>query len=163
MPIPPALIARLRDTLARSAPFESDRALRTIFVDTRISQWSDDLPEASSKGERVQTTIRYLADKRNEKGENALWLFLRALCDQTPSTDSRHQELAALAAELEQVAPAPATPQWIATMYPTNPSEIGNQKLEIRNEFSATSNQFLISSFQSPVPPSHPEARVCLK
>ena len=104
MSIPPDLSQRLHKTLLRCAPFASDQALAAVFVDERISQWAADLPEASSKGERVRATLKYLADKRNTRGENALVLFLHVLYEPLAPTDALRQELATLAAELEQCA-----------------------------------------------------------
>ncbi|MBN1875913.1 MAG: NACHT domain-containing protein [Anaerolineae bacterium] len=112
----PNLHSRLIKTLLRCGAFKSDDTLETIFVDARISQWADDLPEASSKGELVRATIKYLSNKRNTQGENALVLFLHVLRDQTSTADTLRKELADLADELEQVAPAPDTPQWDAAL-----------------------------------------------
>ncbi len=116
MSIPPDLSQRLHKTLLRCAPFDSDQALEAVFVDERIGQWIADLPEASSKGGRVRAVIKYLNDKRNTQGENALVLFLHVLYESLAPTDALRQELAVLADELEQYAPTPDTPQWDAAL-----------------------------------------------
>ncbi|MBN2391101.1 MAG: hypothetical protein JXR84_10265 [Anaerolineae bacterium] len=116
MSIPPDLYNRLHTTLLRCAPFASDQALAAVFVDERISQWAADLPEATSKGERVRAILKYLVDKRNTAGENALVLFLHVLYEPLAPTDALRQELAVLADELEQYAPTPDTPQWDAAL-----------------------------------------------
>lgn len=116
MSIPPDLSQRLHKTLLRCAPFDSDRTLAAVFVDERIARWAADLPQAGSKGERVRAILKYLADKRNTWGENGLVLFLHVLYEPLALTDALRQELATLAAELEQYAPTPDTPQWDAAL-----------------------------------------------
>ncbi len=116
MSIPPDLSQRLHKTLLRCDSFDSNGALAAVFVDARISQWAADLPEASSKGERVRAILKYLADKRNTRGENALVLFLDVLYEPLAPTDALRQGLVVLAAELEQYMPTPDTPQWDAVL-----------------------------------------------
>jgi hypothetical protein len=99
MRIPPSLHQRLQRTLLRCGPFDSDRALRPLFVDARLSPWRDWLPEASSPGERVLAVIEILSERRNSQGERALVLFLRVLRDNSPPGDACRHELAALADE----------------------------------------------------------------
>lgn len=112
MSIPPDLSQRLHKTLLRCTSFDSDQALAAVFVDERISLWAADLPESSSKGGRVRAILKYLADKHNTQDENVLVLFLHVLYEPLAPTDGLRQELSTLAAELEQYAPTPDTPQW---------------------------------------------------
>jgi hypothetical protein len=97
----PSLAQRLRRTLLRCGPFESDAALRVVFVDARIADWRDDIPDNTpSRGRQVDAFIEALRDQRSAQGENALVLFLRVLADHTSPGDSCHQDLAQRATEL---------------------------------------------------------------
>jgi hypothetical protein len=115
--IPPELKHRLRTTLLRCGPFESDRALRATFVDARIAPWRDAIPDNTpSRGRRVDDLIDALCDQSNDRGENALVLFLQTLADRANPGDACHHHLAQLAGELAAVSPdragaaEPATP-----------------------------------------------------
>lgn len=114
--IPANLMQRLKTTLLRCGPFDDDGSLRAIFADARINQWRNTLPNATSPADRVQRTIDHLSARYNRQGENALVLLLRVLCEYTPVDDQCCQEFAAFAAELEQYAPTPDTPQWDAAI-----------------------------------------------
>ena len=109
--IPGDLNGRLQAALLRCGPFDSDRALRALFVDARLSAWRDALPEADSRVGRVQAVIDALSQRANPAGDNALALFLRVLAANTPPGDACHGQLAALAQEVAAVlrADAPAT------------------------------------------------------
>lgn len=98
--IPPELLNRLYETFLRCGPFDSDRTLRPIFVDARLSAWRDLLPEASSRVERAWAVIDALSERADPAGENALVLLLRALAENTPSGDACRGQLAALAGEV---------------------------------------------------------------
>ncbi len=117
MPISSSLYQRLRQTLLRCGPLESDRKLRARFVETRLRAWYDEVPQASSPAERAELVIEALSQRYNPQGENALVLFLRALSDYIPPGDSCHHELAALAGEVTEalrqapLPPADAPPQ----------------------------------------------------
>jgi hypothetical protein len=39
--MPSELLSRLQATLLRCGPFDSDSALRAVFVDARITPWRD--------------------------------------------------------------------------------------------------------------------------
>ena len=112
--IPAKLEQRLRRTLLRCGPFESDAALCTVFVDARIAGWRDHIPDSTpSRARRVEAFIESLRDRRNANGEEALVLFLHVLADRTPSGDSCRRELATCAAELaalSEVTPDEAPP-----------------------------------------------------
>lgn len=102
MSIPPDLNNLLHATLLRCEAFESDRALRAVFADARIDSWRHKIPHADSPDERTKEVVDYLHRQTDEHGENALVLLLRVLSEQMPSADARHQELTALAEELER-------------------------------------------------------------
>ena len=109
--IPGDLYGRLQAALLRCGPFDSDRALRSRFVDARLSAWRDALPEADSRVGRVQAVIDALSQRANPTGDNALALFLCVLADGTPPGDACHGQLAALAQEVagalrEAISPA---------------------------------------------------------
>lgn len=100
--IPSALYTRLLAVLLRCASFQSNDALRAVFIETRLHTWQPDLPEARTVGERARATIAYLSKHFNTAGENVLVLLLHVLAEQTPTTDAQHQELKTLAVELER-------------------------------------------------------------
>ncbi len=56
--IPPDLLNRLRDTLARCNSLTSDRAVRDLFVDARLAPWRNRVPENTPDREtRVNALI----------------------------------------------------------------------------------------------------------
>ncbi len=115
--LPPDLARRLRDTLTRCGPFDSDRSLRAVFTDARLYPWRDSVPEADSRAERVNALIAALLERRDIHGNPALALFVEVLAESVPAGDACHRDLATLAAELrralvgEGVAPATAPVQ----------------------------------------------------
>ncbi len=100
--LPPDLARRLRETLSRCGPFESDRALRAAFVDARLAPWRDSLPEADSRAVRVNALIAALLDRRDIHGNPALVLFVEVLAESVAPGDACHGDLAALAVEMRQ-------------------------------------------------------------
>lgn len=74
---------RLRQTLMADGPFDSNDELRGVFADPRLIQWRHSLPEASNRASRVNFTIAKLLDDWNADGDNALYLFLYVLGEQT--------------------------------------------------------------------------------
>lgn len=107
--IEPGLLSRLKETLQNCDEFESDRALRAIFVDARIVVWRAGLPKADKDSERVDVTIDYLVDRSNQKQERALILLLEVLKDRHP--DHLQTELTQLIEELGRIAVSAAAPQ----------------------------------------------------
>lgn len=101
--IPPELYRRLQEVLLRCGPFENNSSLRPLFVDSRISQWRNNLPSANSASKRVQAVIDELLKHTNTKGENALVLLLHVVRDHTPRGDSCYGQLDTLASELKSV------------------------------------------------------------
>ncbi len=101
--IPSNILYSLRDTLAKCEPFETDRSLRTLFVDERINLWRDRLPQADTVINRVDALVNYLYDKKNRDGSSGLVLFLKALIDATKSQDGIYDQLVELLMQLSQV------------------------------------------------------------
>ncbi|MBN2389132.1 MAG: hypothetical protein JXR84_00315 [Anaerolineae bacterium] len=98
--IPGDLYGRVQTALLRCGPFDSDRALRPLFVDARLSAWRNFLPEAGSRVERVQAVVDALSERENPTGDNALVLLLRVLAENTPPGDACRGQLATLAGEV---------------------------------------------------------------
>lgn len=98
--MPGDLYGRVQAALLRCGPFDSDRALRSFFVDNRLSAWRDLLPEADSRVERARAVIEALSQRENLAGENALALLLRVLAENTPLGDICREQLAVLAGEV---------------------------------------------------------------
>ena len=92
---------KLRKILLKCGPFVSDRELRAVFADARISPWQNSLPEANNPIGRVEGVIDYLGDQYNDAGENALTLLLHVLSERHDLEDACRQELANLASEFE--------------------------------------------------------------
>ena len=105
----PDLMRRLRDVLLRCGPFESNRSLRTVFVDARIHPWRNRVPEAANRGARVDDLVDALLDHADARGVPALALFAQVLADRADTGDVCHQQLARLAAELRSGAPQALT------------------------------------------------------
>lgn len=95
-----SLYRRLQDTLLKCEVFDSDQALRDIFVDDRIAPWKEDIPQARTRRERVRETIYVLHDK-SLGAENALALFLYVVRDGYDPADARYKELDDLAATIK--------------------------------------------------------------
>jgi len=98
--IPGDLYGRVQAALLRCGACDSDRALRALFVDARLSAWRDLLPEAGSRAERARAVIAALSEHTHPAGENALALLLRVLAENIPPGDALREDLAALAGEV---------------------------------------------------------------
>ncbi|MBN2394513.1 MAG: hypothetical protein JXR84_27520 [Anaerolineae bacterium] len=104
------LYNQLRGVLSSCGPFSTDRELQAVFVDSRIGPWRENVPQASSRMERVEALVNFLCDKHDARGENALILFLSVLKDRAHSGDACHQHLANLVDDLRSSAsPADAS------------------------------------------------------
>ncbi len=99
--ISPELVHRLRETLTNCGPFGSDGELSSVFVDDRISPWSDRVPVSDSRMGRINALIDLLHDQYNANRQNALVLFLRVVSDSHESTTDCYHRLIELAGELE--------------------------------------------------------------
>jgi hypothetical protein len=77
----PALLDEIREALLECDPMESNRDLRHLFNDDRLSNWRYGIPEADNLLNRVGAITTYLLDSNSDK-ENGLALFLRVLSEQ---------------------------------------------------------------------------------
>ena len=133
--IPPELTHRLYETLLRCGPFDSDRTLRPLFVDARLSAWRDLLPEASSRVERARAIVEALSERENPNGDNALALLLRVIAENTPPGDACRGQLATLAEEVAaalragalSAAAPPAPPSAGTTIFNQQGQQVGTQ------------------------------------
>ncbi len=127
--IPAELTQRLRNTLNRCSPLDSDHALRAVFVDARLAPWRDRVPEnTSDRAARVNLLIAALCDKTNARGDNALLLLLRVLAEHTPPDDALHNDLAQLAADIQTCTPAD-----LAALAPSPSRPLSLSSTEARN------------------------------
>lgn len=98
--LPSRLKSELTNVLNRCPQFESQQALQSLFVDSRIAPWKNRLPEGNDVGGRVELLISRLHQQYNRQNENALLLFLEVLRDNTHAEDGLHGALTQL---VEQV------------------------------------------------------------
>ena len=106
--ISPSLYDQVRSTLLRCGPFDSNHNLKVSFVDARISEWRDLLPDAApSRLVRAETVINALSERFNAAGDNALVLLLRVLRDRTSPGDACYHQLETLADALVQALKPP--------------------------------------------------------
>jgi len=87
---------RYREVLLKCSEFESDVALRAVFVTAELIPFRDSLSGAASKSGRVDACLAHLAEKHLSDGRPVLPLFLVALRD-------RYQEGDALRDELDEI------------------------------------------------------------
>jgi hypothetical protein len=84
----PSLLLKLRKTLLDIRWFKTDDLLQSLFADTRISPWQDEVPQANIKSERVDLFINAFIDRHNKYGQSFLGLFLQAVCDKEVEEDA---------------------------------------------------------------------------
>jgi hypothetical protein len=77
--LPNDLYTHCRDILLRCSEFDSDAALRAIFVTTELRRFQDVLPEARSRKNRVTRCLNFLLSKHLSDGRPLLPLFLEAM------------------------------------------------------------------------------------
>ncbi|MBN2002970.1 MAG: hypothetical protein JXA21_06405 [Anaerolineae bacterium] len=96
--IPSDLINRLRSVLGCCDGLANDRVLRAIFIDARIKQWRNYVPEnTQNRAERVTRVITTFCRLGGGGNENALVLLLRVLAESAPSGDMNRDMLFKLA------------------------------------------------------------------
>lgn len=78
----PELYRAIRETLLKAAAFESDGALRAVFVDPRLQPWKNNVPQAGNPAARAGAVLAYLHDRKNTQGQSALALLLAVLSEQ---------------------------------------------------------------------------------
>jgi len=91
------LYQRCRNTLLKCGEFETDAALRAVFVTAELIPFRSELPEAESKARRVDACLAYLVEKHLSDGRSVLPLFMAALRDRYQPGDALRDELDALA------------------------------------------------------------------
>lgn len=100
--IPPELLTKLRHTLEKCDEFATSRHLSAMFIDQRLSDWRNGIPEAGSITERVQKLIAWLFQKLHKQYGNGLVLFLQVLQESYQPEDQLKAELVQLAKELDE-------------------------------------------------------------
>ena len=101
--LPSQLLNSLRAILSECDQFDSNRSLRSLFADARLTPWRNSLPDANGVSDRVGKVVSYLYDKKHRDGSNALVSLLIVLAESIPPEDDRHERLANLADQLGQV------------------------------------------------------------
>ncbi|MBN1450150.1 MAG: formylglycine-generating enzyme family protein [Anaerolineales bacterium] len=94
------LYRRCREVLLRCAEFDTNAALRTVFITPELIPFRDGMPEASSRTDRVDAVIAYLTQKYYN-GHSALALFVKMLYAKTTNGDNGSQDLKQLQTEIE--------------------------------------------------------------
>lgn len=92
---------QLQTVLLETGFFDTDRVLRSIFVDQRLKAWQGGTPQADSPQARVLVTIAYLIDKQHaETEQNGLVNLLAVLQDHLDKADLLHHQLGQLLDQL---------------------------------------------------------------
>jgi len=94
--LPSELYNRCRTTLLQCSAFNSDAALRAVFVTQELAPFCNGLPGALSPSGRVDAGLAYLLPKRLSDGRAVLPLFIAALRDRYMPGDALHDDLNAL-------------------------------------------------------------------
>ena len=98
-----ALLRQLRRALLQCDEFNSDNDLRAAFVTSDLSPFHDAIPEANSKGERVNLCLEYSLRHYDGDGWPVLIPLLNALADRYEPGDARCPSLIALSSALLDV------------------------------------------------------------
>ncbi len=152
-----SLLTQLREVLLRCGSFDNDDELRAVFVDERISPWRHLLPTAASPTGRVNRVIEFLSTQSNDKGENALVLFLYVLSEGISQGNKCKGELARLAAGLsgleedpESSSIMPPAPSTGTSIEPQNPM-IEKEEEAIKQQMSTPNMNIPIDSPTEPL------------
>jgi len=94
--LPIELYNRCRDTLLKCSEFDSHASLLATFVADELYPFRSGLPDATSKGARVDSCLDFLLSKHLTGGRPVLPLFLATLRDRYQAGDALHNELGAL-------------------------------------------------------------------
>lgn len=94
------LYRRCRNALLKCTEFDSNAALRSVFVTNELRPFRSGLPEAANKKERVDECLAFLMDKCLTDGRPVLPLFLAALRDRYQEGDALRDELDGLVQEV---------------------------------------------------------------
>jgi hypothetical protein len=96
------LYNRCRNTLLQCSEFDTDAAVRAVFVTDELRPFRDRLPSAGSRSERIDACLAFLADQRLRDSRAVLPLFLAALRDRYQEGDALRDELGALVKDVRQ-------------------------------------------------------------
>jgi formylglycine-generating enzyme required for sulfatase activity len=134
--LPSGLYKRCRETLLKCSEFDSDAALRAVFVTDELRPFRDRLLAAASKSERVDTCLALLAEQHLSDGRTVLPIFLATLRDHYHSGDALYDELTALVRAVYSVL-APLAP-------PLSGSVVMDEQdlIEVKEVFNGTPRQF---------------------
>ena len=95
------LILHCRRVFINCLEFDSDEALRAVFVSDELALFSDTLPEANNKIQRVDLLIHYLLQKKLNDGRFVFPLFILNLRDRYQLGDSQRGDLDNLYIEIK--------------------------------------------------------------
>lgn len=87
---------RLRNALMECSEFDSDCALRAVFVTDELHAFRDGVPSARDRRERVSLCLDYLLPKRLSTGEAVLPIFVAALSNRYSNGDALQNDLTEL-------------------------------------------------------------------
>jgi tetratricopeptide (TPR) repeat protein len=118
--LPNEIYNRCRDTLLQCSEFDSDTALKAVFVTDTLSPFRARLPEAAKKSARVDTVLDYLLTKSLKDNQPVLPLFLTTLRNRYSPGDALRDELEEFAKDTQvalspikqpktQIVPVPTT------------------------------------------------------
>jgi hypothetical protein len=94
------LLTKLRKTLLECGPFSGYSTLLAVFTDERIAPWRFQVSDGNNPAERVDGFVRDFLDKKNNKKQSVLVLFLQVLHDRAIEQDECYQRLDDLAVEV---------------------------------------------------------------
>ncbi|HZO74371.1 MAG TPA: hypothetical protein VFB60_19365 [Ktedonobacteraceae bacterium] len=95
------LLSRCRKALLNCDKFNSDEALKTVFLVEELIFYQDTLPQANNREDRVDKLIKFLIDKQLHNGEFVFITFLRVLCIYIHPEDKLYAEIRLLCIDIE--------------------------------------------------------------
>lgn len=106
-------IRQLKTVLEKCVVLQSKDNVRLLFRDRRVTIWHDLISDTTSLSERIASLIVNLLDEADEKGQNALVLFLLVVAEHERTTRQKRQlqELARLVAK-DLDLPDPLALEW---------------------------------------------------
>ncbi|MBN1450149.1 MAG: hypothetical protein JW963_03965 [Anaerolineales bacterium] len=136
------LYRRCREALLRCAEFDTNAALRAVFVTAELVPFRNGLPEATAKAARVDVTLDYLLPKQLSDGHAVLPLFLVALAGRYDPADALHATLCGLAAEIgEGQGQGSASPSTTAS---PSPSVFDQRGQQVQHQVNVAGNVTII-------------------
>jgi len=101
--IPLTILRELQETLQTCDFFNDQSILSSIFEVEELKHWQGGLPSGNSINARIFLTISYLVDKANNKGDNALIIFLNTLADLYNNNDELSSKLKKIAESIKWI------------------------------------------------------------